>query len=74
MLSIAVVDTGVDLDHPRFKKAFNKKVYDVLEEDHFADDDNGHGFTHVAWNYASETEDNREGVAGVTWYNEVMPI
>ena len=43
---IAVVDTGVDLNHPDLKKRLTKG-YNVLEENHFADDDNGHG-THVA--------------------------
>ena len=43
-----------------------------MEENHFADDDNGHG-THVAGIIASETN-NQEGVAGLTWYNKIMPI
>jgi subtilisin family serine protease len=68
---IAVVDTGVDLNHPDLKKRLTKG-YNVLEENHFADDDNGHG-THVAGIIASETN-NREGVAGLTWYNKIMPI
>ena len=66
-----MVDTGVDLNHPDLKKRLTKG-YNVLEENHFADDDNGHG-THVAGIIASETN-NREGVAGLTWYNKIMPI
>jgi thermitase len=68
---IAVIDTGVDLDHPDLKKRLTNG-YNVLENNNFPDDDNGHG-THVAGIIASETN-NREGVAGITWYNKVMPI
>ena len=68
---IAVIDTGVDLNHPDLKKRLTKG-YNVVEKNHFADDDNGHG-THVAGIIASETN-NREGVAGLTWYNKIMPI
>ncbi|WP_338472265.1 S8 family peptidase [Niallia sp. XMNu-256] len=68
---IAVIDTGVDLNHPDLKGRLTKG-YNVVENNDFADDDNGHG-THVAGIIASETN-NREGVAGLTWYNKVMPI
>ncbi|MCQ6275803.1 peptidase S8 [Bacillus sp. V3B] len=68
---IAVVDTGVDLDHPDLKRRLTNG-YNVIENNGFPDDDNGHG-THVAGIIASETN-NREGVAGITWYNKIMPI
>lgn len=68
---IAVVDTGVDLDHPDLKQRLTKG-YNVLEDNDFPDDDNGHG-THVAGIIASETN-NSEGVAGLTWYNKIMPV
>lgn len=68
---IAVVDTGVDLNHPDLKRRLTKG-YNVLEDNNFPDDNNGHG-THVAGIIASETN-NREGVAGLTWYNKIMPI
>lgn len=68
---IAIVDTGVDLNHPDLK---NRLVegYNVIENNNYPDDDNGHG-THVAGIIASETN-NREGVAGITWFNKIMPV
>ncbi|MFE7065179.1 S8 family peptidase [Sutcliffiella sp. NPDC057660] len=46
--------------------------YNVLENNDFPDDDSGHG-THVSGIIASETN-NQEGIAGITWYNKIMPI
>lgn len=68
---IAVVDTGVDLAHPDLKNRLIQG-YNVIENNNFPDDDNGHG-THVAGIIASETN-NQEGVAGMTWYNKIMPV
>ncbi|PLR80329.1 peptidase S8 [Bacillus canaveralius] len=70
-IKIAIVDTGVDLDHPDLKNRLSEG-YNVLANNNNPDDDNGHG-THVAGIIASETN-NREGTAGVTWFNKVMPI
>ncbi len=68
---IAVVDTGVDLNHPDLKNRLTKG-YNVIDNNNFPDDDNGHG-THVSGIIASETN-NQEGGAGITWYNKIMPI
>jgi thermitase len=68
---IAVIDSGVDLDHPDLVHRL-KKGYNVLANNDLPEDDNGHG-THVAGIIASETN-NREGVAGITWFNHIMPI
>ena len=68
---IAVIDTGIDLDHPDLRRRITNG-YNVLENNDFPDDDNGHG-THVSGIIASETN-NQEGVAGITWYNKIMPI
>ncbi|RFU64957.1 S8 family peptidase [Peribacillus glennii] len=68
---IAVVDTGVDLDHPDLRRRIISG-YNVVAENHNPDDDNGHG-THVAGIIASETN-NMRGVAGLTWHNKIMPI
>lgn len=68
---IAVIDSGVDLDHPDFS---NKLVagYDFVNDDNAPDDDNGHG-THVAGIVAASSN-NSIGVAGVAWNVKLMPI
>jgi thermitase len=68
---VAVIDTGVDLNHPDLKNRIIEG-HNILENNNFPDDDNGHG-THVAGIIASETN-NQEGTAGITWYNKIMPV
>ena len=68
---IAVVDTGVDLNHPDLKNRLTEG-YNLIENNNYPDDDNGHG-THVAGIIAAETN-NQEGTAGITWFNKIMPI
>jgi thermitase len=70
-VTIAVIDSGVDLDHPDLVHRLIKG-YNVIEDNHVPEDDNGHG-THVTGIIASEAN-NREGVAGITWFNHIMPI
>ncbi|HEY4552327.1 MAG TPA: S8 family peptidase [Bacillaceae bacterium] len=70
-VKIAVVDTGVDLDHQDLSERLTEG-YNVLARNNHPDDDNGHG-THVAGIIAAVTN-NAEGVAGITWYNPIMPV
>ena len=68
---IAVIDSGVDLNHPDLK---NKIVagYDFVNGDSIPQDDAGHG-THVAGIAAAETN-NGVGIAGVSWNSKIMPV
>jgi thermitase len=70
-IEIAVIDTGVDLNHPDLVHSI-AKGYNVIEDNDLPHDDNGHG-THVSGIIASET-DNFEGVAGISWFNKIMPV
>jgi subtilisin family serine protease len=68
---VAVVDTGVDLDHPDL--AGNViPGYNVISPGGLPQDDNGHG-THVTGIVAAIT-DNDLGVAGVAGSCRIMPV
>lgn len=68
---IAVVDTGVDLNHPDLSAKIVAGK-DIVNDDNTAQDDHGHG-THVAGIAAASTN-NSLGVAGVSWQAKIMPI
>lgn len=68
---IAVIDTGVDLDHPDLDGKLTAG-YDFVGDDDQADDANGHG-THVAGIVAAET-DNGIGGAGICPNCRIMPL
>ncbi|MCD6290631.1 MAG: S8 family serine peptidase [Anaerolineae bacterium] len=63
-VTIAIVDTGVDLTHPDLSSKI-VSGYDFVNNDSDPSDDEGHG-THVAGIAAAATNNNR-GVAGVSW-------
>lgn len=75
VVKIAVIDTGVDYNHPDLKNRVNKSEgYDFVNGDDDPMDDNGHG-THVAGIIAAETN-NKVGIAGIMGSIdvEIIPI
>lgn len=69
-VKVAVVDTGVDLQHPDLAANIGAGI-DIVNGDGTAQDDNGHG-THVAGIIAAV--DNSEGVIGVANTAVIMPV
>ena len=69
-VTVAVIDTGVDLDHPEFSGRI-VAGYDFVDNDTIADDGNGHG-THVAGTIAAARDDL--GITGVAYDANIMPI
>ncbi|MCR8635006.1 S8 family peptidase [Paenibacillus radicis (ex Xue et al. 2023)] len=68
---VAVVDTGVDMNHPDLKNQLIEGI-NVVNTGALPLDDVGHG-THVA-GVIGAIVNNNLGVAGMSWYNRVMPI
>jgi subtilisin family serine protease len=68
---IAIVDTGIALDHPDLAAKLVPGI-NLVTPDQPPNDDNGHG-THVAGIAAAATN-NAEGVAGVSWEARLMPV
>jgi subtilisin family serine protease len=68
---IAVVDTGVEADHPDLQGVL-APGYNVIDPAKPPEDDVGHG-THVTGIIAASVNNN-EGIAGISWFNKVMPV
>ena len=68
--TVAVIDTGVDLDHPEFSGRL-VAGYDFVDADTIADDGNGHG-THVAGTIAGANDGT--GITGVAYDANIMPL
>ncbi len=68
---IAIIDTGIDLDHIDLAAKI-VAGYDFVNNDSNADDDNGHG-THCA-GIASALTNNGVGIAGVGYGCALMPV
>ena len=68
---VAIVDTGVDLNHPDLAGRM-QPGRDIVHNDAYAWDDHGHG-TMVAGTAAAITN-NSKGVAGVAWRGAIIPI
>ncbi len=72
-VTIAVVDTGIDLDHPDLNCSGKlTSGWDFINNDATPDDDHGHG-SHVA-GIAAACTNNSTGVAGVAWGARLMPV
>ncbi|REK69532.1 S8 family serine peptidase [Paenibacillus paeoniae] len=70
-ITIALVDTGVDLDHPDLKDNLVAGT-NLVDPKKLPDDDNGHG-TSVAGVIAAKGN-NGIGVAGILWNAKIMPV
>jgi subtilisin family serine protease len=68
---VAVVDTGVQSDHPDLQGRLVKGM-NIVDPSSPPEDDVGHG-THVAGIIAAQVNNN-EGVAGLTWFTKIMPV
>jgi hypothetical protein len=68
---VAVVDTGVDLNHPDLQDRLVKGV-NILEPNKLPQDDHGHG-TNVAGVIAA-ISNNQIGIAGIAQNARIMPI
>jgi len=70
---IAVLDSGVDLDHPDLSSKLETEMdWDFVNGDDVADDDHGHG-THVSGIAAAAT-DNGVGVPSLGWDVSILPV
>jgi subtilisin family serine protease len=70
-LIVAILDSGIKLDHPEFAGRI-VAGYDYVNNDTNPSDDHGHG-TNVA-GIALATGNNGIGYAGVNWNSKIMPI
>ncbi|WP_082234524.1 S8 family peptidase [Halobacillus massiliensis] len=69
--TIAVIDSGVDYNHPDLNDK-TIRGYDFVDYDYYPMDLNGHG-THVAGTAAAETN-NAQGVAGMAPNTRVLAV
>lgn len=69
---IAIVDTGVDLNHPELVSKLVSYGHDFANGDEEASDDHWHG-THVAGVAAADTN-NAVGIAGVARDCRILPV
>ena len=68
---IAILDTGIDLDHPDLASEL-VAGYDFVDNDTNANDGNMHGT--ACGSIAAGTTNNGIGVAGVCWDCSLMPV
>ena len=77
---VAVLDTGVNMDHPDLADVIFEEGYDFINTDDDPSDDNGHG-THCAGVIAADygtsitiEDEETYGVVGVAWGVKIMPV
>lgn len=70
-ITIAVVDTGVDLTHVDLRSNLVRGV-NLIDRSKQPQDDNGHG-TNVA-GIIGAVGNNEQGIAGIVWRTRIMPI
>ncbi len=70
-VTVAVIDTGVDLNHPDLRGHLLPGL-NAVGRNTTPQDDVGHG-THVAGVIGAITN-NGQGIAGMTWNNSILPI
>lgn len=68
---IAILDSGVQLNHPDLQNRL-MTGFNVNDSSNNASDDLGHG-THVA-GIIGASVNNYEGVAGLSWFNSLLPV
>lgn len=71
-VTVAVIDTGIDMDHPDFRPKRIASGFNVINPSAPPRDDNGHG-THVAGIVAAASS-NGKGIAGVAPRATILPI
>lgn len=71
-VTVAVVDSGVDLTHPDLVGRLRPDGYDFVDDDPDPSDENGHG-THVSGIIAA-TLDNAEGIRGLAPNVQILPV
>lgn len=70
-IMIAVLDTGIDTEHEDLREKI-VEGYNSFDGSNDVQDDHGHG-THVA-GIAAAITNNITGIAGVSWYNYILPV
>ena len=71
-VTVGVVDSGADLEHPDLKPNILSGGKDFIDGDTTPMDQNGHG-THVA-GIIGAVGDNGTGVTGVAWSASILPV
>lgn len=69
---IAVLDTGIDSDHPEFVGRIDPNGFDFVNQDPDPEADHPHGS--LVSGVMCANSDNNFGIAGIDWQCQVLPI